>query len=115
MVILLLRISIAIAFIYSAILAFLHPFVWITYFPGLLRAVLPDNGLINLFAIINIVIAGWLIWGKKLFLPSLIASVILAVGILFNLNLLNSFYPFIVVLCGCLSIAVISYPRVIRE
>jgi uncharacterized membrane protein YphA (DoxX/SURF4 family) len=115
LVVLILRISLAFAFLYAAILGATHPFEWINYFPSILRNHFPDQVLLNFYGLIELVIAGWLVWGNKIFIPSLSATILLFLGILVNLTQFNDFFRNISLLGTALALTILSYPRVIRE
>lgn len=82
----LLRIGIAFAFLYPPINALSNPDSWIGYFPKFLRGIAPDAVMLHSFGLIEIVIAIWILSGKKIFLPSLIAATMLLSIVFFNLN-----------------------------
>lgn len=81
---LVLRIGVAFAFLYPPIDAFFHPDSWIGYFPSFLIGTMPDHMILSLFGILEIAIAGWILSGKKIFYPSVLAAVMLVSIVLFN-------------------------------
>ena len=84
---LLLRISLAFAFLYPAVSALVTPFAWLGYFPSFMLDMFAgrEELLLHTFGITEVVIALWLLWGKKLWLVSAIASAYLLGIILFNI------------------------------
>ncbi len=110
-----LRVALAFALIYSAILGFFHPFEWINYFPSFLRSIFPDAVILNLFGLSELVLGAWLVWGKKIFIPSVLASFYLLASIIFNLDQFNNLFEDVSVLGIALALAILSYPRIIVD
>jgi len=82
---LILRIGLAFAFLYPPVAAFFDPFSWIGYFPQFMREIVSnDTLLLHSFGALEIVIAFWFLWGKKLLIPGIAASAMLLAIILFN-------------------------------
>jgi hypothetical protein len=86
---LLLRIAIAGAFLYPAIAALITPAAWLGYFPHFVLGIVPDAVLILGWSILEAVLALWILSGKKIFVPSLIACVLLVAIVVFNLSLID--------------------------
>lgn len=82
---LLLRLGVAFAFLYPPLDAFLNPYSWIGYIPGFTRGIVPDMVLLHTFGIIEIILAVWILSGRKIFWPCIVATGILLVIVLFNL------------------------------
>jgi uncharacterized membrane protein YphA (DoxX/SURF4 family) len=82
---LLLRIGVAFAFLYPPINALIDPYSWIGYFPKFLHGVLPDMVLLHGFGVVEVLLALWVLSGKKIFWPSLIATLMLVAIVFFNL------------------------------
>lgn len=83
---LLLRVGVAFAFLFPPINAYFYPDSWIGYFPSFVHGFVPDLVLLHSFGIVEIIIAGWILSGKKIFLPSLVAGLMLVSIVLVNLN-----------------------------
>ena|SRR3989338_1912426 len=82
---LLLRIGVAFAFIYPALAAFSDPYSWVGYFPRfLLDMVGNDLSLLYSFGALQIALAIWILSGKKIFYPSVIATAMLLGIVTFN-------------------------------
>ncbi len=81
---LVLRIGVAFAFLYPPIDAHFHPDSWIGYFPSFLVGVLPDQILLSLFGLLEVAIAFWILSGKRIFIPSVLATIMLAAIVFFN-------------------------------
>jgi len=83
---LLLRIGVAFAFLFPPINAYFYPDSWIGYFPSFVHGFVPDLVLLHGFGVIEIIIAMWILSGRKIFLPSLTAGLMLVGIVLINLN-----------------------------
>ena len=59
----LLRIALAVVFLYAAISSFANPEDWIGFLPSLLTAHFPGDTILKLFSIGEIVLAVWLLMG----------------------------------------------------
>ena len=85
-----LRAGAAFAFIYPAVNAWSDPGSWVGYFPpfvlqwgGMLG--LGDMVVLHLFGALEIVLGLWFLYGRKLFYPAALATVLLLAIVLFNL------------------------------
>ncbi len=89
----LLRAGLAWVFFYAAISSFVRPFNWIGFLPLWSRNIFPgfisEFAALDIIAILELLLALWLLSGKKLALGAIAASLFLA-GILFtNLGVLD--------------------------
>lgn len=85
---LLLRVGVALAFIYPPISALIDPYAWIGYFPPFLldSAGHAELALLHIFGALELAIAVWLLFGKRIWWPSLAATVILVAIVVLNLK-----------------------------
>lgn len=83
---LLLRVGVAFAFLYPPFDALSNPDSWIGYFPKFLHGIASDAVLLHGFGILEVIIALWILSGKKIFWPSLVAGLMLITIVFFNLN-----------------------------
>ena len=81
-----LRAGVAFAFLYPPIDALFDPYTWIGYLPHAVRGFVPDLVLLHSFGVLEVGIAFWILSGKKIFLPSLLATAILLVIVGLNLQ-----------------------------
>ncbi len=72
-----LRAGLAFAFLYPPVSAIFDPDAWIGYFPSFLRGHMDDLVLLHSFGAVEVIIALWLLSGRKVFLPSVAALVML--------------------------------------
>jgi len=84
---LLLRIGVAFAFLYPPIAAIFNPIAWIGYFPLFIANIFSDPTVVlHLFGVIEVIIGLWILSGRKIFIPSTIAALILGGIIVFNFS-----------------------------
>lgn len=83
---LLLRIGVAFAFLYPPFNALSNPDSWIGYFPKFIHGLLPDPVLLHGFGLVEVIIALWILSGKKIFWPSFVAGLMLLTIVIANLN-----------------------------
>ncbi|MBF05444.1 hypothetical protein CL644_01930 [bacterium] len=103
-----LRISLAFAFIYPAVSAWFNPYAWVGYFPPIVLDFVGSNDVILLhaFGVTEILIGLWIILGRKILLPSIIASAYLVGIILLNLNQMDVIFRDISILAIALALIV---------
>jgi len=107
-----LRIGLAFAFLYPAIAAFIEPVAWIGYFPQFVKDVIPNEALLlNLFGFTEVVIALWLLWGKYVFYPSVIAAVVLVTIVIFNWGGLDVVFRDLSIAAMAVALAVLHKPQ----
>jgi uncharacterized membrane protein YphA (DoxX/SURF4 family) len=81
---LILRIGLAFAFLYPPLDAVADPYSWIGYFPSFMRGYVPDMTLLHSFGAVEIVIALWILSGRKIFYPSVLAMLMLLAIVTFD-------------------------------
>lgn len=82
-----LKAGLVFAFLYPPIAAFFDPASWIGYFPLFMReSIHNDLLLLNLFGALEISLALWILFGKRIFYPSIIAASALIVIVVSNWN-----------------------------
>ena len=106
-----LRASLALSFIYAAISAFLHPSDWVTFFPNILRNNVKDTFLLDWWGLFEIILATWLISGKRIFIPSIITVVTIASIIVINLNIPDTIFQDIPTLAVAVVLSIIHFPN----
>ncbi len=85
----LLRIAIAFAFLYPPVDSFFNPNSWIGFFPQFMLGHVPTNVLLLGWGVIEVIVAAWILSGKKIFLPSLAATVLLLLIVALNFSLIE--------------------------
>jgi hypothetical protein len=84
----LLRIGLALCFLYAAVGAFRQPEVWIGFVPHFATKFMNAKTALDLISVFQIFVAGWLLTGKYLRLAALASVALLGGIVLFSLNTL---------------------------
>jgi len=109
---LLLRASVAFAFLYPPIAALSDPDAWIGYFPGFLLSVgLDEFVLLHIFGAIEGVIALWILFGRKVFFPSIVAAVVLIAIVAFNGIQFPILFRDVSIALAAVALALMHHPR----
>lgn len=85
---LLLRVGLAVVFIYAAVSATRSPQDWVGYLPHFATAIIAAGSLLKIFSVAEFGLALWLLSGKYVRYAGLLAFLLLAGIILSNLTLL---------------------------
>jgi uncharacterized membrane protein YphA (DoxX/SURF4 family) len=106
---LLLRIGVAFSFIYPPISAFFNPYAWVGYFPPFISS-LPFEAtlLLHMFGAAEVLIALWVLFGKKVAIPALIAAAMLTGIVLFNLSQMDVLFRDIPIILMALALVVLE-------
>jgi hypothetical protein len=107
---LILRIGLAFSFLYAAIAAYFRPDDWIGYFPTFLREIFSNDLLLSGWGFFEIIIAVWLLSGKRIFIPSVVAALSLAGLILTNLGGFDVIFRDVTIMACALALAVLHFP-----
>ncbi|MCI0597764.1 hypothetical protein L0Y34_01695 [Candidatus Parcubacteria bacterium] len=108
---LLLRVGVAFAFLFPPINAFIDPYAWIGYFPAFMRDIVPEMALLHGFGLIEIVIGLWILSGRRIFLPSIAATVMLLFIVIFNFGDFQVLFRDLPIAAAALALAVLHRPR----
>jgi hypothetical protein len=108
---LILRVGVAFAFLYPAIDEISNPDGWIGYFPTFVHnfAGLPDLVILHAFGVVEVITALWILSGKKIFIPSLFATIVLVVIVGFNWFVLDILFRDLSIAAMSLALAVMAY------
>jgi uncharacterized membrane protein YphA (DoxX/SURF4 family) len=106
-----LRAGVTFAFLYPPINALMNPFDWIGYFPGFTRGIVPDMVLLHSFGAVEVIIALWILWGRKIFWPSVLATVMLVAIVAFNLSNFVVVFRDLSIAAASLSLALMNIPK----
>ena len=76
---LLLRVGVAFSFLYPPIAALSDPYSWIGYFPAFFMDFVGPHSiaLLHVFGIVEVILAVWILFGKRIFIPSVLAAILL--------------------------------------
>lgn len=107
--ILIARIGLAFPFIYAAIASLFNPSSWVGFFPPFMTNLIPQGILITTWAILQIIVGFWLILGKKILIPSIVAFLMLAGILIFNYKLLDIIFRDVSILATAVVLIIYSY------
>ncbi len=112
----LLRAGAAFAFLYPAINAWSDPESWIGYFPPFVLSAgasvgLNDLTVLHLFGAVEIAIALWFLWGRHLFWPSALATLMLLVIVAFNMTQMQVVFRDLSIAALTLALALTHLPH----
>ncbi|MEK7574838.1 MAG: hypothetical protein AAB511_01245 [Patescibacteria group bacterium] len=107
---LILRIGVAFAFLYAGIGGFVDPQSWLGWFPKFMRDLVPEVLLLQIWGVYEIVTGLWILSGKNIFIPSLVASLSLTGLIVFNFPLMDIIFRDVTILAVTIALAIQSFP-----
>jgi hypothetical protein len=107
----LLRAGIAFSFLYPPFAAVYDPIAWSGYFPDFVQS-FPVNTmlLLHVFGALEVVIALWLLWGRRLTLPSIAATILLLAIVVTNMGDFAILFRDIALALAALSLAFLPEP-----
>lgn len=81
----LLRVGVAFSFLYPPIAALADPDSWIGYIPAFVLSLgLDPFALLHAFGLLEVALALWILIGKRIFIPSIVATLLLLLIVGFN-------------------------------
>lgn len=105
-----LRLGLAFAFLYPPIDALFDPESWIGYLPQFVRGYAPELVVLHIFGLLEVAIGIWILFGKKIFLPSLAALGILVVIVLLNLEDFQIIFRDLSIAALALALVIANFP-----
>lgn len=111
-ILLMLRIGLAFSLFYAALSSLIDPMSWIGYFPQFVRDLAPSEALLTGgFSFVQLVVGGWILSGKQIFIPSVMAVVMLLGIILFNVSQMAVIFRDVSILFMALALALAHQKR----
>ncbi len=108
---LILRLGVAFCFLYAGIGGFIDPEAWVGWFPRFMRDIIPELLLLKIWGIYEIITGLWILSGKNIFGPSIVASLSLAGLILTNLGAMDIIFRDVTILTVTIALAIQNYPK----
>lgn len=105
-VLLLLRIGIAVVFLYAAVAATLQPFNWIGYIPPVLRAIFPADLLLMGFSGFQVLLALWVLSGWKTLYAASLAAITFVAILVVNIGQIDIVFRDIAIFFAAVALAV---------
>ena len=104
----LLRVGVATVLLYAASASLIDPNSWIGFLPGWMRTMMPPKILLTAFSIYEILLALWLLSGKRTFEASLLAALTLFAITITNFRILEIVFRDIAIMFGALALAALT-------
>ena len=104
----LLRIGLALVFLYAAIAATLDPFSWIGFFPQWLRGIFPAGFLLVGFSVYQLFLGLWLVSQYKTFYAAIFSAGTIFAIIFFNIGDLDIIFRDVAILFAALALAFLT-------
>jgi hypothetical protein len=105
-----LRLGLAFSFLYAAIAANFRPDDWIGYFPSFTRDIFSDGFLLHSWGLFELAISFWLIYGKRIFIPSVLALFSLLGLIVTNLGAFEVIFRDVTIASAALALSILHFP-----
>lgn len=106
-----LRLGVTFAFLYPPLSALTDPYAWLGYFPHFLRGHVPDLVLLHAFGFLEVVIALWILSGRRIFVPATLATLLLLAIVLFDARDFQILFRDLAIAAAALSLAITAAPR----
>ncbi len=110
-----LRWGLAFVFFYAALASLLHPEAWEGYLPGFLTGAIPARLLLSIFAIYELILAGWLFFGRKLVWAAGLAALTFVATTFLNLSILDITFRDIGLAMAALALLELSRQKDFKE
>jgi uncharacterized membrane protein YphA (DoxX/SURF4 family) len=107
----LVRLGVAFSFLYPPIAAYFDPYSWTGYFPSFIKGFVPDELLLHGFGILEILIGLWILSGIRIFIPSVLAGLLLLLIVLLNLPQLDVLFRDLSIALAAIALAIMSAPE----
>ncbi|MDP2593260.1 MAG: hypothetical protein Q8P52_01255 [bacterium] len=101
-----LRIGLAFPFVYAAVGGFMNPTAWTSFFPPFATNYLPEQTLLLAWGVFEFILAAWILFGRRIFWPSIIAATSLTGLIFFNWGARDIIFRDISILAIALALAI---------
>ena len=107
---LLMRLAVAFAFIYPAVSAWFDPDSWIGYFPGFVLDLVGNNTalLLHGWGVLEILLALWVLFGVRVYIPSIIMAVALIAVVVANPGQFPILFRDVSIALAALSLALVN-------
>ncbi len=109
----LLRLAIAVSFLYPPFDAITDPYSWIGYFPAFVTDFAAPHTLLllHVFGIIEVALAIWILVGKRIWIPASIMALMLFAIVVFNMNQFQVLFRDVSIALAALALAWRKFPR----
>ena len=101
---LLLRLGLAFVFTYAAVDSFIHPGDWVGYIPHIMSMFVPAETALKAISIYELLLAGWLLFGKYTRYAAALSALTLAGILTANLGVLGVTFRDVGLVCAALAL-----------
>jgi len=110
---LLLRAALAFSFLYPPIAAWFDPFTWLGYIPHFATALWPFGNIVLLhsFGVLEIILALWVLSGRKIFIPSVLMGFILLFIVVTNTDQFDVLFRDLTIAGVAFALALWNWPK----
>ncbi len=105
---LLLRVGLAVAFLYAAIGGFLQPQIWIGYLPAFIGSMPEAKNILHIFSAWEIILAVWLLSGKLTKYAASIAALMLLGIVITNISDLTIIFRDLALIFAAMALVFLS-------
>lgn len=106
-----LRIALAVPFLFAAIDATLQPEAWVGFIPFFLRNIFPESLLLGAHAVVDFTLALWLLSGWKTKYAAAFSALNLAIIIVVNITALEIIFRDVGLLLAAIALGVLQYKK----
>jgi len=104
----LIRIGLAMSFLYAATAALLDPSSWIGFLPAWIKMLVPAEVALFTFSIFQSLLALWLLSGWRTFIAAIISAGFIFLIIVQNLGALDIIFRDLAILCSTIALALLA-------
>jgi len=108
---LLLRIALALTFLYAAVLPYFHILDWISTFPNFITNTLSTTAILSISALFHVIIALWIVSGFRIFIPNILLILTLLISFVwsgFSIDMLMNIIPS---LAAAFALSIMYFPH----
>ena len=95
-------------FLYAAVAATLEPLNWVGYFPEFVRDLVPVAILFPIFSFSQLIVALWLISGKRTYFAAIVAGLMLAAIIVANVRIFDIIFRDVAIFFAAVALVFLS-------
>lgn len=106
-----LRLGLIFVFVYVPVASYLDPGAYYHYLPNWVTSLVPPTIALDLLGVFELTLSAWLIWGRWLFVPSLLAAAALLGIIAFNMSSFSVVFRNVTIIFAALALASLSRQR----
>ena len=103
-----LRVGLAAVFLYAAIASLIDPVAWEGFIPAFIKGIVDVHLFSLTHSIFEIILALWLLWGKKVYYPATIGGLEMLAVMLFNLGIFDVLFRDIAIFFAAAALVILT-------